>query len=540
MPAPVPFRRACCRALWLLLALLCAASGHTQAQQPAPPPPGAPVQTARAELKLESYNSEVHVQALAADSSVVLLVGQDAPHQPERQFTFQHYDQRLRLRRERPAPVPPEYHHARSCAEGLAVYALFRSTTREGRLLALAYDARSGAVRSQEFDTRLSREIVDLKALDGRLFANVLLADGQHVTALLLDVPTGRFQYLPAVYEPLPTQLSFVTDAPRRRAEYIVSQTNGRKSRLLLKQVSADGGLLLRSQYVQAENERSLITAQLAPPAPDDAPAPRLLTGTYSLRDPTYAQGLFVTDLGTLAEGQRPALRFYDFLNLKHFFDYLSPGRQARLRRRIQRRVARAGPPLRWHYRLLLHELLPRPGGGHVLVAEAYFPHYRYNGYGYGPGGYGGRAGALGPSPYGMPSSRVFDGYQTTHVLVCGFDARGALAWDNVFVVGELRRDDLDEAVRVLPLPDGRLALAYLAADNHLRYKLIDGATPGPDDLQVPLQTSPAPTPEKIADAEQSDLLPWYGSTFVASGYQRLRPNRGPERQVFFLNAVAF
>ena len=49
-----------------------------------------------------------------------------------------------------------------------------------------------------------------------------------------LDVATGQMQYLPAVYEPLPTQLSFVTDAAHRRAEYVVSQTNGRKSRLQL------------------------------------------------------------------------------------------------------------------------------------------------------------------------------------------------------------------------------------------------------------------------------------------------------------------
>ncbi len=526
----------------LLTALLWATAGTALAQHrpdaaAAPPPPGAPVQTARVELKLESYNSEVHVQALAADSSVVLLVGQDPRHEPDRQFTFQHYDQRLRLRRERPAPVPAEYRYARSCAEGPAVFALFRSTVHDGRLWALAYDGRSGAVRTQEFDTRLSREVVDLKALDGRLFANVLLADGQHVTALLLDVPTGRFQYLPAVYEPLPTQLSFATDAARRRAEYVVSQTNGRKSRLLLKQVSADGGLLLHSQYVQAENDRSLITAQLAPLAHDSAA--RLLTGTYSLRDPAYAQGLFVTDLGAVPEGQRPPLRFYDFLNLKHFFDYLSPGHQARLRRRIERRVASASPPLRWHYHLLLHELLPQPGGGYVLVAEAYFPHYRYNGYGYGYSPGGGRYGALGPSPYGLSTTRVFDGYQTTHVLVCGFDAHGALTWDNVYVVNDLRRDDLEEAVRVQPLPDGRLALAYFD-DDHLRYKLIDRATPGPDDLKVPLQTTAPPAPEKIADSEQSGLQPWYGSTFVASGYQRLRPSRGPERQVFFLNAVAF
>ena len=527
--------------LWLLptlLGVLGAAPATAQrrpAALPAPPPPGAPVQTARVELKLESYNSEVHVQPLAADSSVVLLVGQDARLEADRLFTFQHYDQHLRLRRESVAPVPPEFRYARGCTEGQTVFAVFRSNRLEGRLWTVAYDGRSGAVRTQQFDTRLSREIVDLKALDGRLFANVLLAGGQHVTALLLDVPTGQMRYLPAVYEPLPTQLSFATDAAHRRAEYVVSQTNGRKSRLLLKQVSA-GGQLLHSQYVQAESDRSLITAQLAP-ARDSAA--RLLTGTYSLRDPAYAQGLFATDLSAVPDGQRAPLRFYDFLNLKHFFDYLTPSRQARLRQRIGRRVARASPPLRWHYRLLLHELLPRPDGSYVLVAEAYFPHYHYNSSGYSPGL--GHAGGFAPAPYGLgyPNSRVFDGYQTTHALVCGFDAHGALLWDNVFVAEDLRRYDLEEAVRVQPLPDGRLALTYLD-DDHIRYKLINGAAPAPDDLRVPLQTNGANRPEKVFEAEQNDLLPWFGSQFVASGYQRIRPAKGPERRVFFLNAVAF
>ncbi len=523
-------------ALLLLLGTAPATAQRRPAPAPPPPPPGAPVQTARVELKLESYNSEVHVQPLAADSSVVLLVGQDARREADRQFTFQHYDQHLRLRRESVVPVPPEFRYARGCAEGQTVFGVFYSNRLEGRLWAVAYDGRSGAVRTQQFDTRLSREIVDLKALDGRLFANVLLAGGQHVTALLLDVPTGQMRYLPAVYEPLPAQLSFATDAAHRRAEYVVSQTNGRKSRLLLKQLS-NNGQLLHSQYVQAESDRSLITAQLAP-ARDSAA--RLLTGTYSLRDPTYAQGLFATDLRAVPDGQRAPLRFYDFLNLKHFFDYLTPSRQARLRQRTARRLARALPALRWHYRLLLHELLPRPDGSYVLVAEAYFPHYRYNSYGYSPGL--GRAGGFAPAANGAgyPNTRVFDGYQTTHALVCGFDAHGTLIWDNVLVTDDLRRYDLEEAVRVQPLPDGRLALAYLDDDDHIRYKLINGTAPAPDDLRVPLQTNGANLPEKIIEAEQNDLLPWFGSRFVASGYQRIRPAKGPDRLVFFLNAVAF
>lgn len=501
------------------------------------PTPGAPVQTARTELPLEPSDSEVHVQALPADSTVVLLVGRNKPLSSKTIFSFQQYDHALRLRQETPLEVPDEFDFTRMCAEGSTVYALFASRSNPGRLWAAAYNGHLGQVRTQQFDTKLSRDVVELKALDGRLFATVLLNDQLHVTALLLDVATGQMQYLPSVYEPLPTQLTFVADAATRRAEYVLSQTNGRKSRLLLKQLT-DRGQLVKSEFVQAESERSLITAQVTPPQDTTA---RLLMGTYSLRGPDYAQGLFATDLGTQAStGTRQPLRFYDFLHLKHFFDYLKPSRQARLRARTARRLARSNAPVRWHYRLLLHELLPQPDGGYVLVAEAYVPHYRYNSYGSYTGPFNNLGNQFSPSPYA--NSRVFDGYQTTHAVVCGFDRSGALIWDNTFVVENLRRLELEEAVRLQRLPDGRLVLAYLDEDK-LRYKLINRAEDSPNDQHVVIRTDAGPaetSPERTSDTSQADLLPWFGSRFVATGYQRVKVEHGPDRQVFFLNSVVF
>ena len=522
----------------LLLGLL-AGSALGQRRPPRLAPANAPTQTARTELPLNENTSEVHVQALPADSTVVLLLGRDRPLSSKTSFVFQQYDQALHLRREQAVDIPTEFNFERMCAEGSTVYALFTSHSTAGRLLVAAYNGPLGQVRLQQFDTKLSREVVELKALDGRLFATVLLNDNLHVTALLLDVASGQMQYLSAVYEQLPTQLTFVADASSRRAAYVLSQTNGRKSRLLLKQLT-DQGQLVSSEFVQTESERSLITAQLTPPQDTTA---RLLMGTYSLRDPTYAQGLFATDLRpTAGTGAKAPLRFYDFLHLKHFFDYLKPSRQARLRRRTERRVAHASPPLRWHYRLLLHELLPQPDGGYVLVAEVYYPHYRYNSYGsyYGPfnNAYGNSY--YSNSPYS--NSRIFDGYQTTHALVCGFDRTGALVWDNNFVVENLRRRDLEEGVRLQSLPDGRLVLAYLDEEK-LRYKLINRADSSPNDQQVFLQTGfgeGGSGPEHASETSQADLLPWYGSRFVATGYQHVRVDHGKDREVFFLNAVVF
>ena len=512
------------------------------AQKHAPPPlppANAPVQTARMELPLEPTDSEVHVQTLPQDSTLALLLGRRQLLASKTGFVFQLYDHNLCLRQETPLDVPDEFSFVRMCAESGTVYALFASRHTPGKLLVAAYRGKPGQVKTQQFDTKLSREIVELKALDGRLFATVLLNDQLHVTALLLDVATGQMQYLPSVYELLPTQLTFVADAATRRAEYVLSQTNGRKSRLLLKQLT-DRGQLVSSEFVQAESDRSLITAQVTPPQDTMA---RLLMGTYSLRDPNYAQGLFATNLRPAAgTGAKAPLRFYDFLHLKHFFDYLKPGREARLRQRIGRRVARSSPPLRWHYRLLLHELLPQPDGSYVLVAEVYYPHYRYNSYGSYSGPSNNLGNQFGTSPYA--SSRVFDGYQTTHALVCGFDRAGSLVWDNTFVVEDLRRSELEEAVRLQTLPDGRLVLAYLDEEK-LRYKLINRGESSPNNQLVPIQTSVgAPgnsdRVERANGTTQGDLLPWFGSRFVATGYQHVRVEHGTDRDVFFLNSVVF
>ena len=528
---------------YFLLLLLMGMLPPARAQHrptPAPPPANAPVQNARTELPLEPTDSEVHVQALPADSTVVLLLGRSKPLSSKTSFSFQQYDQRLHLRHEMALDVPDEFDFSRMCAEGSTVYALFTSRTTPGRLLAAAYNGQLGQSRIQPFETKLSREVVELKALDGRLFATVLLNDQQHVTALLLDVATGQMQYLASVYEPLPTQFTFVADAATRRAEYVLSQTNGRKSRLLLKQLT-DKGQLVSSEFVQAESDRSLITAQVTPPQDTTA---RLLMGTYSLRGPAdYAQGLFATDLRPVpgaAAGVKQPLRFYDFLHLKHFFDYLKPSRQARLRQRTARRMARSVPPLRWHYRLLLHELLPQPDGGYVLVAEVYYPHYRYNSYGSYVGPVNNLGNQYGTSPF--TNSRIFDGYQTTHALVCGFDRTGALVWDNTFVVDNLRRSELEEAVRLQTLPDGRLVLAYLDEEK-LRYKLVNRTEDSPNDQQVPIQTGSGPDAadaERVTETSQADLLPWFGSRFVAVGYQRVRTEHGKDREVFFLNSVVF
>jgi hypothetical protein len=460
-----------------------------------------PRQTARLELPMEPFTSDVQLLAMPEDSSIILLVERDPKFTGASTYTFQKLDRELKSSWVKPLEVEERFDFRLLCGEGPMVYALFQEEYTSNKLWVAALNSRTGEIRTTSFDTKLPHEIYGMKVLDGSVFVTVQIE--QHLTVLLLNLRAGEFQFLPAVYEPVESQLTFLADSVAKQIKFVVSQNNGVKSRLQVKQISPQGKLL-HSEFVQAESNRSLLTAQLS----SGDSTHRLMTGTYALRDIHYSQGIFATDLtqGLTPTGTRPSLRFYDFLNLKHFFDFMSPNRQARLRQRSARRLA-ADRELRLHYRLLMHDLLPSPEG-YVLVAEVYFPHYRYANSGLGFVG----------------SPRTFDGYRTTHAIVCGFDHSGNLLWDNTFVLNDVERRNLEETVRIRPLPDGqRFVLTYL--DEHrIRYKVIDRTTPSPNDLHTAVLTT----------------LAWYGSRFLAYGYQHVRVPNWNGRDVFFINTVEF
>ena len=527
--------------LYLLFGLFGSISGGF-AQKPAGPPPAVvPRQAVRAEFVLDPSTSDVQVQPLTEDSSVVVLVEQDPKLMGRSEYYFEKFDSQLRPGLRAPLTVPRGYDFQRLCAEGTDVYALF-SGPDNGTLWVAAFDTKTGELGTGEFKTKRTRQIHDLKALDGNLFVTVEV--DQHLTLLLLDLHKATFRFLPSVYEALPTRFTLLADSATKRAELILSETNGFKSRLQLKQLD-DDGQLLHSEFVQAGSERGLLDAQLSP---GDSAA-RLLAGTYTLRDSRYSQGLFAADLtaGVTPTGQRRSLRFYDFLNFKHFFDFMKPARLARMRQRDSRLRA-TDRQFRHRYQLLMHDMLPT-AEGYVLVSEVYFPRYSssaynsfsnlsgYSNYSYGGYGY--------PSRYNNFSNgrRAAEGYRTTHTLICGFDRQGTLLWDNAFLMKEVDHYQLEETVVFRPLADGRrLAVAYLK-DDVFHYKIVDQATPTPNDWQATLRTTPTGAPEqkeKATSTQQEHLLPWYGARFLAVGYQHVRPEKGPARDVFFLNVLEF
>jgi hypothetical protein len=171
----------------------------------------------------------------------------------------------------------------------------------------------------------------------------------------------------------------------------------------------------------------------------------QVISGVYG-RYTDYSRGIFVASVNVLGEY---AIKYYQFADLEHFFNYMKARREKRVKEKIERRRIK-GKKIKFNYRVLVQELIPF-GNQYILLGEAFYPHYTY------------------------PSNvQIFDGFQYTHAVVIGFDQNGKLMWDNSFEINDVKTFSLEKFVKIYPEED-RIILLYLF-ENIIRSKIISGS----------------------------------------------------------------
>lgn len=259
----------------------------------------------------------------------------------------------------------------------------------------------------------------------------------------------------------------------------------------------------------------------------------QIVAGVYGNRSSEYSRGMFIA---TIEPSGLERIRYYNFADLKNFFQYMKANREKRIKNRIERKKIR-GKKIRFNYRFLIHELVPYKDQ-FVLLGEAFYPRYQS----------AERSQYRFFSPYGgiMPNTliqngRIFDGYHYTHAVVMGFDEDGELLWDNSFEINDVKTFTLDQFVKLEVLPD-RLALMYLF-ENHIRTKIIK------DDLVLegkssdPIVTFNDRDIVKSERNEKNKLEYWYDHYLYAYGIQDIVTPTGNgqyRRRVFFINKVHY
>jgi len=311
--------------------------------------------------------------------------------------------------------------------------------------------------------------------------------------------------------------------------DVLISAKNlARQRTIWIKSYDPEGNLL-RNLPLQPDDNKHLIFGRSLKTAGEK----QIVAGVYgNNRSSEFSRGLFIA---TIEPSGLEHIRYYNFGDLKNFFQYMKANREKRIKNRIERKKIK-GKKIRFNYRFLVHELVPYKDQ-FVLLGEAFYPRYQS----------ADRGQYRFFLPYGttpnsiIQNGRIFDGYYYTHAVVMGFDEHGKLLWDNSFEINDVRTFTLEQFVKLEVLPD-RLALMYLF-ENHIRTKIIqdDRVLEGKSiDRILTFNEQDIVKDEKN---EKNKLEYWYNRYFYAYGIQdivNVSELGQSRRRVFFINKIHY
>jgi len=178
---------------------------------------------------------------------------------------------------------------------------------------------------------------------------------------------------------------------------------------------------------------------------------------------------------------------------------------------------------------MFLHPVIPHPQG-YAVVGEIYYPQYR-------SGSINQYTNITGRYPEFRQPRTNFDGYRFTHAIVCVFDKEGKLLWDNAYKLKNETYSELGPTVEVGVNPNGDISLVY-PDEEYIWYKTLKPNTELSNEEKVEVRVQEES--EKMASSNNEGIVHWYGSNFIAFGFQRIKPAQGEARTVFYLQNLSF
>ncbi|MFD2246022.1 hypothetical protein [Pontibacter ruber] len=469
-----------------------------------------PKQPVRLELPYKLEETEVELMALP-DSSLLVYSKTSNVWGTQATFLFEKYNAQLERVWSKEVELEPDSYFERFFTEQPYTYIAFSSDdTRNYKFLKI--DLATGAIQATAHKIETIDLIYEYNVLQGRYFVIGRNRQDEKPVLLHINPEKDEIKLLPTIYAEESSFSDLLADAEHQRVDAVLTESNGRISRLQVKSFDADGELI-NNFFILQQEDKSLLNAEATP---GDS-ATKMLVGTYGTRDLRYSKGFFVTPVASRGE----EATFYNLLQLKNSFKFMKPKREKRFRQREAQRL-KAGKEPTFRYRFLLHDLISTPTG-YVLAAEVYYPQYRNSG------------GYMDASVRG--GSRWLAAYKRTHAIAAGFDRNGVLLWDNSFRLRDLSTPELTHAIEVAYTLDGRMIMAYPEEDQII-YSVMQQDSYSDEKTFVDLKTYEEK--EKITSTEEPRLIPWYGSSFAAYGFQRVKSSGNGTRSVFYINKITF
>jgi len=336
------------------------------------------------------------------------------------------------------------------------------------------------------------------------------------------DMLTRRLRALPGIYQEKGELIDIIPNDSDNTFDVLIGETNNKRDKTVTLKAYDQYSNLLQSAPLQTEDRKNLLDAQVT----EFDGEKQYLAGTYGPRRSRYSRGLFIASIEPSGEQD---IKYYNYGDLENFFSYMRDKREARVKRRIERRKEK-NKKIRLNYRMVIHELIA-DNGKYILLGEAYYP--KYNSYYY-SGLYGGL-----PSRY---DNMYFDGYRYTHAIAVCFNEQGDLLWDHAFKLDNAKSMQLKQLVHVNVQNDS-VVLMY-SCDKEIMTKVIQNNGDYEETTTSPIKLAHQTDEiKKKNDSEIIGIRKWYDDYFYVHGTQDIK-NRSSStemnRKVFFINKVAY
>lgn len=386
-------------------------------------------------------------------------------------------------------------------------------------------------IHSGDTTHHIVKKIIPVQLTEFEVVGNSAILGG-HVNfrpaVLHFDFESTKAKVLPGIYRTDSDLIEVKIDESLKTFNVLITERTLDKLFTVTMLTFNEQGELLQNVKLDPKEDISLIFGRSTEFKGRD----RYIAGTYAFKKSNYSRGIYIAHINPRGEEE---IKYYSYADLENFFDYMKAGRQARVKKRIERKRVK-GKKAKFTYRLQVHDIIEQDDQ-FILIGEAFYPRYSSSLF------YGGFDDIFIDSR-GNYNRLNFIGYKYTHAVVIGFDKDGKLLWDNSFEINDVLSYDLKKFVNVsVDDQNDKIVLLYIY-ENVIRSKLIQGdeVIEGKsfDDIKLKFEDDVV----KNNDTEVGGLEKWYNDYFFAYGVQRIRNMKDKgvsiNREVFFINKVIY
>jgi hypothetical protein len=497
----------------------------------------------RVELPLQNANAAFQTMPLGEKG--LLLISK-----PDRgTFNVQKFDTNLDRVWSIDGPVESNLDYVASCYDGQSVFLLF-SKYRSSVYQIVKVNVGPGFVETFMINTVDRFDITDFKTLGYSVFMAGMVRN--EPVLIHTNLTTSQTRVLPTAIKGSNAIQTVEVDTTHRLVNVCFAVKKGRQTKIVARSYEETGELYLQAS-IDPDDDYSLLSGRLQ--VLNDSV--RMVIGTYGFRNMqsssnAASQGLYITKI---VHDEIVFTRYHSFTDFSNFFNYMNERQQEKMERKI-RKKKESGDDLKLNYRLLVHDIVPKDNQ-FLLVAEVFFPEYRYQSAGM-MGGFGYGSMMMGGYPFGMGlynpylwnpmyggrgyNQQVFDGFTYTHAIIAEIDQNGKLLWDNSISFDHVKSMELREKIKVQSEPNGSTQLVY-SNNGSIRSKLIKGDQVLDNDRVVDNGTNVEG--DKVRRTSTDDIDYWFGNFYISWGEQRIVNAQGDSqtrgrRNVYYLNKISF